>query len=117
MGVLGVAFQDELGGGTGETEAFPLAHVVVPVAHEGKAIGVEEEKGSVVEEKDCETDKERDQDDISDREDAPEEEGSLGEDLEHVLETLDVIGADLCPVRPLRLFQTRQEAVQCRQER
>jgi len=101
VGVLGVAFQDELGGGTGETEALSLAHVVVPVAHEGEAIGVEEKEGPVVEEEDCETDKERDQDDVSDREDAPEEEGALVEDLEHVFETLDIVGADLCPVRPL----------------
>ena len=115
-GVLRVTFKDKLGRGTGETQTLAETHVVVPIADEGEAIGVEEQEGAVIEEDDGEAHKEGHKDDIGDGKEVAEEEGSLFVDLEHVFEVLHMNLALLRKVGPLLLVQTRQEAVQGRQE-
>lgn len=90
--------------------------MVVPIADEGEAIGVEEQEGAVIEEDDGEAHKEGHKDDIGDGKEVAEEEGSLFVDLEHVFEVLHMNLALLRKVGPLLLVQTRQEAVQGRQE-
>jgi len=115
-GVLGVAFEDKLGRGTCETQTLAETHVVVPIADEGKAIGVEEQEGAIIEENDGEAHKEGHKDDVGDGKEVAEEEGSLFVDLEHVYEVLHMRFTLLREVGPLLLVQTRQKAVHRREE-